>query len=345
MGTLRVAIPSEGALEAPTLELLASCGLAVDRANPRRYTAEIPASPGVEVLFQRSSDITQEVDGESADIGITGLDRYLEYRREGGDSILIYEDLAFGQASLVLAVPEGWLDVTTLADLADLALEFRENGRELRVATKYPRLVRRFLHRHGINYFTLVHAGGGLEAAPVMGYADLIADITASGTTLRENRLRPLRDGLVIASQAAMIGNGGLLGGEPGKLALVRGLLERIEATLRARGFQRVTANIQGESSDAVAQRVMSKRHLAGMQGPTISDVYSDDGRRWFQVQVVVKRTDLIDVVGHFRELGGSGLTVNDAAYVFRARCDAYEALVSNLRERGWLTTGGPAAP
>ncbi|MBI4306578.1 MAG: ATP phosphoribosyltransferase, partial [Chloroflexi bacterium] len=123
MAGLRIAIPSEGALEEPSISLLASCGLPVNRANPRRYTAEISTMPGVEVLFQRSSDITQEVDGESADIGITGLDRYIEYRREGGDSILLYEDLAYGQASLVLAVPDGWLDVTTLADLADLALE------------------------------------------------------------------------------------------------------------------------------------------------------------------------------------------------------------------------------
>jgi ATP phosphoribosyltransferase len=340
MVSLRIAVPSEGALETPTLQLLDSCGLAVDRANPRRYTAEIPALPGVEVLFQRSSDITQEVDGESADIGITGLDRFLEYGREGGDSILIYENLEFGDASLVLAVPDGWLDVTTLADLADLALEFREKGRELRVATKYPRLVRRYLHRHGINYFTLVHAGGGLEAAPLMGYADLIADITASGTTLRENRLRPLRDGVVIASQAAMVGNGRLLGADAKKLGLTRGLLERVEATLRARGFQRVTANIQGESADAVARRVMSKRHLAGMQGPTMSDVYSDDRQRWFQVQVVVKRSDIIEVVDHFRELGGSGLTVNDATYVFRARCEAYDRLVATLRDRGWLSDG-----
>lgn len=341
MTGLRLAIPSEGALETPTLDLLRSCGLSVNRANPRRYTAEIPALPGVEVLFQRSSDITQEVDGESADIGITGVDRFLEYRRESGDSIQLYGDLAFGGASLVLAVPDGWLDVTTLADLADLALEFREKGRELRVATKYPRLVRRYLHRHGINYFTLVHAGGGLEAAPIMGYADLIADITASGTTLRENRLRPLRDGVVIVSQAAMIGNGRLLGANREKLALTRGLLERVEATLRARGFQRVTANIQGESAEAVATRVMSKRHLAGIQGPTISDVYSDDGRRWFQVQVVVKRSDLLQVVDHFRQLGGSGLTVNDATYVFRAKCDAYDRLVEGLRARGWLSDGG----
>lgn len=332
MATLRLTIPSEGALYQPTSEFLRSCGLRVSRASERRYTATIPTLPEVEVLFQRSSDIPREVDDGSADVGLTGHDRFLEYRREGADSLVLFEDLGFGSARLVIAVPDGWLDVTTLSDLGDLALAYRQRGRELRIATKYPRLVSRFLHRHGINYFTLVHASGGLEAAPTMGYADFIADITASGATLRENRLRPLVDGEVIASQASIIGNARLLAESPEKLALTREILERIEGFLRAREFQRVSANIESESEDEVALRVMQKRHLAGIQGPTISKVHTDDGKMWFNVQVVVRKDNLVRAVDHFRSLGGSGITVNEASYVFRARCESYDKLTEALK-------------
>ncbi len=334
MSNLRLAVPSEGALYEPAEQFLRDCGLAVKRASQRRYTAVMPSLPGVDVLYQRSSDIPGEVDDRAADVGITGFDRFLEKRREGGDSLTLYEDLGFGAASLVIAVPDGWLDITSLADLADLALEFRQRGKELRIATKYPRLVSRSLHRRGINFFTLVHASGGLEAAPVMGYADLIADITASGATLRENGLKPLSDGVVRTSQAVLIGNSRLLGDDPEKLAITREILERVEAYIRARDFQRLSANIQGESEEEVAAMVMRERELAGIHGPTISRVYSDDGKMWFGVQLVVQRKDMIRVVDHLRALGGSGITVNEAAYVFRSECESFDALVAALAER-----------
>ncbi|MCH7734281.1 MAG: ATP phosphoribosyltransferase [Chloroflexi bacterium] len=334
MSNLRLAVPSEGALYEPAEQFLRDCGLAVKRASQRRYTAVMPSLPGVDVLYQRSSDIPGEVDDGAADVGITGFDRFLEKRREGGDSLTLYEDLGFGAASLVIAVPDGWLDITSLADLADLALEFRQRGKELRIATKYPRLVSRSLHRRGINFFTLVHASGGLEAAPVMGYADLIADITASGATLRENGLKPLSDGVVRTSQAVLIGNSRLLGDDPEKLAITREILERVEAYIRARDFQRLSANIQGESEEEVAAMVMRERELAGIHGPTISRVYSDDGKMWFGVQLVVQRKDMIRVVDHLRALGGSGITVNEAAYVFRSECESFDALVAALAER-----------
>ena len=108
-------------------------------------------------------------------------------------------------------------------------------------------------------------------------------------------------------------------------------MLERVESSIRARKYQRISANIQGESAEDVAALVMSERELAGIQGPTVSDVYSDDGRKWFNVQVVVGKGELLPAVDHFRGMGGSGITVNEASYVFRARCESYERLMSNL--------------
>jgi ATP phosphoribosyltransferase len=331
VANLRLALPSEGALFDSTGAFLRDCGLGVQRVSDRRYTAVIPALAGVDVLFQRSSDIPGEIDGGSADIGITGLDRFLEIHQEGGDSLVLFEDLGFGSANLVIAVPDGWLDVTSLTDLADLALEFRRRGQNLRIATKYQRLVSRALHTQGIDYFTLVHASGGLEAAPVMGYADLIADISASGTTLRENGLRPLVDGVVCQSQASIIGNRRLLAADEEKLAATREILERVESHLRGTEFQRVSANIEGPSAEQVAETVMSKRQLAGLHGPTIAPVFSDDGKSWFGIQLVVRRSDMIRVVDHLRSLGGSGISVTAVDYVFRAKCDSYIALLDRL--------------
>ena len=329
MTGLRLAIPSDGALYEGTTGFLRDCGLRVDRPNARRYTGTIPSVPGVELLFQRQSDITTEIDGESADLGIVGLDRFLESRLEGGDTRLIYRDIGFGNASLVVAVPNSWLDVTTVDDLADLALDFRERGRQLRIATKYPRLVGRFFSRRGINYFTIVQVNGALEAAPIMGYADLIADITASGATLRENQLRPLIDGVIVESQAAIIGNIRLLAMDDRKVDILRDVLERVEGSLRSHKYSRVAANIRGESAEDVALKVRSKPEVAGIEGPTISPVFSNDGSNWFEVEVIVPKAGLDTAVEHFRSLGGGAVTVGAADYVFRERCEAFEAVES----------------
>ena len=338
MSNLRFALPSTGALYDGTAELLAGCGLAVRRANSRRYTADIPALPGVDVLFQRQSDITTEVDGGSADIGVVGLDRYSESRLERGATVLVHDGLGFGTSRLVIAVPDSWLDVTSMADLADIALEFRAKGRDLRIASKYQRLVKRFLNMNGVNYVSMVSVSGGLEAAPVMGYADIIGDITATGTTLRENGLRILVDGTIIDSQAVIVGNGRALANDPEKLALTRKLLEKIEASLRANRYQRVTGDIQGDSEDEVVRQVMKRRELAGAGGPTISAVHTDNNSSWFTVQVLVQKTDLTEVVNHFRDLGGIGIAATDVQYAYRERCDSYDQLVENLarfRETG----------
>ncbi|HIC68272.1 MAG TPA: ATP phosphoribosyltransferase, partial [Candidatus Latescibacteria bacterium] len=121
MSILRLAIPSDGALYEPTLMFLRACGIGVARSNSRRYTAEIPALPGVTVLFQRGADITLKVEEGSADMGIVGRDRLLEMRRDSGDTAVVIESLGFGHCELVLGVPDAWIDVVSLADLADLA--------------------------------------------------------------------------------------------------------------------------------------------------------------------------------------------------------------------------------
>ena len=262
MSNLRLALPSTGALFEGTSKLFSDCGLGIRRANSRRYTADIPQLPGVDVLFQRQSDITIEIDGGSADIGIVGLDRFYESRLERGETVLIHKDLGFGNSKLVIAVPDAWIDVTSMADLADIALEFRSKGRDLRIASKYQRLVKRFLNQNDVNYVSMVHVSGGLEAAPVIGYADVIADITATGRTLRENDLRILVDGTVIESQSVMIGNARTLANDQEKLQYIRQILGKIDANLRTSDNQSISAKLEGQSQGETTPQPIQQPEL-----------------------------------------------------------------------------------
>ena len=331
METLRLAIPSAGALERGAAQLLADSDAAVSRVNSRRYTAMIPSLPGIEVIYQRQSDITTIVDSGNADLGIVGLDRYLESRLEDGDTLVVAPDLEYGHSSLVIAVPDSWLDITTMYDLSDLSLEFHERGQDLRVATKYPRLAKRFFNRRGINYFSMVAINGALEAAPRIGYADIIADISDTGNTLRENNLRTLVDGVAMTSRAIIVGNAALLAASEEKLALTRLLLERIEARLRSRSYRRVTANVKGESEGDIAEMILASPDLSGMAGPTVSRVYTSDGNRWFAVQIVTHKGDVLRVVDHLRRLGGTGTAVSDLQFLYQSECTLFGKLVENL--------------
>ena len=327
-------MPSDGELYEPSLTFLRSCGIPVHRSNVRRYTAQIPAVPGATVLFQRTADITQKVEEGSAELGVTGLDRFMEYHNEAGPAITIIEDLGFGQCELVLAVPDSWIDVVSFDDLADLALEFRSQGRQLRVATKYPRLVSRYLYSRDLNYFSHVQASGSVEAAPAIGYADIIADLTVSGATLKENHLKTVADGTILSSQACLMGNRELLGKTPARLDQTRIILETLEGHLRADSFYRLTANIRGPSPEAVSASILSRPEMAGLQGPTISRVYNVEEQDWYSVGLVVARDALVDVVQHLRQAGAADISASPVGYLFKDQCQAYATLLESLGER-----------
>jgi len=200
---IRLSLPSKGRLAEDAERLLAACGLSIYKPNPRQYAAPIPALPGLTVLFQRSSDIVVSVRDGSVDLGITGMDVVGEKHGDSNKVLVLHDALGFGHCRLSLAVPEEWESVHTLADLAAHA---RDLDRPLRVGTKFTRLVGSFMARHDIPC-TLIEAEGTLEAAPTIGYADVICDLVSSGQTLRDNRLRPLEDGVIVRSQAALIAN------------------------------------------------------------------------------------------------------------------------------------------
>ena len=326
-GNLRLAISSDGALYEPTQAFLRACGIGVSRSNPRRYTANIPALNGVSVLFQRGADITPKVEDGSADLGIVGLDRYLEMRSESGDTNVVIDDLDFGRCKLVLGVPDSWVDVASLADLADVAMEFRQQGRDIRIVTKYPRLVERFLLRNGINMFSLVASSGTLEAAVAMGFADIIADVSESGVTMRENRLKQISGGAIIKSSACLIGNRRLLRDDAAKLERAKTLVDLMEAYLQSQNYYSVTANMRGEAPEELARRLLDHAEIAGLRGPTISKVYSRDGAGWYAVTVIIQKDNLANAVNRLRQAGSASVTVSHPNYVFNSVCEAHARL------------------
>ena len=317
--SLRLAIPSSGALYEPTMMFLHSCGISVSRSSSRTYAANMPSLPGIEVMFQRMADISMTVEDGNADMGIVGYDRFLETIQEDGNSRVAIENLGFGHCDLVIGVPDSWIDVTSVADLSDLSMEFRETGAVLRIATKFPKLVERFLIKNGINYFSLAHSSGTLEAAPVMGYADIIADISSSGTTLRENRLKTIDGGTIITSDACLISNKASLRDNPFKLNLANQFVDIIDAYLQSRQYYSVTANMRAETPEEVAKCILDNPGISGLRGPTIAKVYTENEEDWFAVTVIVEKARLMETISHLRSIGSSSATVSQLYYVFQA--------------------------
>ncbi len=338
---LRLALPSKGRLETDSVQLLESCGLKIHKPNPRQYQASIPAIPSVLVLFQRPADIVVGVRQGSLDFAIAGLDTIEERKGDDGEIVIIHNALGFGHCSLALAVPESWSEVRSIKDLAEQALVRKQEGRLLRVATKYPVLTKQFLESQSIDA-QLIAAEGTLEVAPSIGYADLICDLVSSGMTLHDNRLRLLEGGQIMRSQACLIANRDSLKTRPQVLSVARELLELFEAHLRAKENYLVFANMRGDSPESIAEQIFTKTRLGGLQGPTISRVIARQGgqeqkgrqdqiENWYDVNVVVPKDQIMRSVKELRSIGGSGVVVSPVSYIFEEEPKRYVELLKTL--------------
>lgn len=327
---LRLSLPSKGRLSEDAINFLAACGFSIYKPNPRQYEASIPALPGVSVLFQRPTDIVISVRNGSVDFGITGLDVLAEHGGPNGAILPIHTALGFGACALNVIVPEAW---TTVSEVADLKQIQAETGRPLRVATQFPNIAAPFFAQRGLSDVAFIEAEGTLEIAPTIGYADLITDLVSSGQTLRDNRLKLLADGQILASQACLIANRAALKENPLALSIARHLLEFIEAHQRAQNNLSIFANLRGESPEAIARLVFSQQTIGGLNGPTISSILRKDNEpNWHALHIVVHRDELFAAINELRAIGGSGVVVAPVTYIFEEEPPRYKAMLEALK-------------
>jgi ATP phosphoribosyltransferase len=355
--TIRLALPGKGALEAATSAFLAECGMRVNRKNPRQYLARISSMPELEVVFQRATDIPALVQDGDAAFGITGYDILAEHRgygheegaeeRDSEDLMVLKRDLEYGHCRLVVAVPETWIDVSNMADLWHLAGYYQEHKRRgLRIATKYPILTGHFLRQHGITHCKLVSPHGALEAAPLTDTADLIVDLTETGTTLRENHLKLLSDGVVIYSQACLIANPRLLRADAQAVRQAEIMLELIEARMAARNRSLLTASLPGENAEAIQLHVKRlNQRLHSLQTDvelrvTSSEAATHEERNcWYTLSGVVgikgeEASRLLALVAILRGAGATDITITPLTYRFREESLSVRMLRERLQRR-----------
>ena len=232
---LSIALPSKGRLKEQTEAWLFDCGfrLEVDGGD-RGYRATIRGLPDVQVQLLSAGDIAAGLDSGDLHLGVTGEDLLRERGDHLDDQVMLLRALGFGRADLVVAAPQSWLDVETMADVEEVAVaHLHRTGRRLRVATKYMVQTRAFFASVGVTDYRIVESSGATEGAPAAGAAEMIVDITTTGATLAANGLKILSDGVILRSQAQLAA-GLTATWTPAQMATVRRLLGVVEARARA---------------------------------------------------------------------------------------------------------------
>ncbi|AXI50457.1 MULTISPECIES: ATP phosphoribosyltransferase [unclassified Sulfitobacter] len=204
--TIKLGVPSKGRLMEKTFEWFAARGITLQRTgSEREYAGAVEGIEGVSLILLSAGEIPRELAAGRIHLGVTGTDLVQEKLALWDQLVAPVEELAFGHADLIIAVPQAWIDVDTLDDLDAAASAFRDkHGFRLRIATKYHRLVREFLRSTGVADYALVDSQGATEGTIKNETAEAIADITSSGETLRANHLKILSDGLILRSQATL---------------------------------------------------------------------------------------------------------------------------------------------
>jgi ATP phosphoribosyltransferase len=202
---MKLGVPSKGRLMEDTAAWFAARGIRLMQTEGREYAGHIEGLPGATLVLLSAADMPRALAEGQIHLGVTGTDLVRDRLPDWQESVAELVPMGFGRADLVLAVPEAWIDVQTVDDLDDTAAAFRAaHGHRLRIATKYHRLVREYLTRHGVADYALVDSQGATEGSVRNATAEAIADITSSGETLRANHLKPLTDGPILASEATL---------------------------------------------------------------------------------------------------------------------------------------------
>jgi ATP phosphoribosyltransferase len=317
-----LAVPSKGRLQENAEAFFARSGLKlVKPRGSREYRGAIAGLPGVEIAYLSASDITTQLGQGAVHFGVTGEDQVREMIADADARVVLIDRLGFGEANVVVAVPQAWIDVRTMADLDDVATAFRAaHDRKMRVATKYVNLTRQFFSQHGIVDYRVVESLGATEGAPAAGTAELIVDITTTGATLQANGLKVLDDGIMLRSEANLIAaKGAVWGAEEREIA--RLILDRIAAQARARQFREVRTRSPKLNEKVLKDAEKRFGVAAPFGGPTSSGMLT----------LHCPPGQVHALASFLREKGAESVTVADIDYVFTRDNPLYAKLEAGL--------------
>ena len=203
---ITIGLPSKGRLKDKAISFFEEKGFKILQSDKERnYFATIENKPNLKIIYLHAKEIIQRMGDGTLDLGISGLDLLNESEKILRDKIIIKNKLNFGKANLVVAVPDDWIDVQTIADLEEVSFDIRsKRNTRLRVATKYPNLTNDFLLSKGVTQYKLIPSLGATETYPFIGSSEIITDITSTGKTLLDNNLRVLKDGNILNSIACL---------------------------------------------------------------------------------------------------------------------------------------------
>jgi ATP phosphoribosyltransferase len=317
-----LAVPSKGRLQENAEAFFARAGLKLAKPRgAREYRGAIVGLPGVEVAYLSASDITTQLGLGAVHFGVTGEDQIREAFTDAETRVVLIDKLGFGEANVVVAVPQAWIDVRTMADLDDVATAFRvTHDRKMRVATKYVNLTRNYFSANGIIDYRIVESLGATEGAPAAGTAEMIVDITTTGATLAANGLKVLDDGVMLRSEANLIASRGAeWGAEEREIA--RLILDRIAAQGRARAFREVRTRAPGIDDATLAEAKRQFGVAAPFGGPTSSGM----------ITLHCPPANVHGLAGFLRDKGAESVTVADIDYVFTRENPLYARLEAGL--------------
>lgn len=311
---LVLAVPSKGRLQENAMAFFARAGLAFSQQRgERNYRGAINGLADVEVAFLSASEIVTQLASGAAHMGITGEDLVREQIGDVDAVVEMLTPLGFGQANVVVAVPQAWIDVSNMADLDDIAEDMRQShGRKMRVATKYINLTRRFFATHGVSDYRIVESLGATEGAPAAGTAEIVVDITTTGSTLAANALKVLDDGVILASEATLVASMKAPWGPRAKLA-ARAILTRIAAEEEGRNLREIWARLS--LSDMRFADTIETRHGARLPFGLVASADQDGGA---VVTIHCPSKAVFALVDDLTAAGATDVTVRSLDYVFR---------------------------
>jgi ATP phosphoribosyltransferase len=320
---LVLAVPAKGRLQENAEAFFARAGLTlVKPRGARDYRGTIAGLDGVEIAYLSASEITSQLAAGAVHMGVTGEDLVREMIDDADKRVVLIEPLGFGFANVVVAVPQAWIDVRTMADIDDVATAFRQHhGRKMRVATKYVNLTRGFFAEHGVIDYRIVESSGATEGAPAAGTAEMIVDITTTGTTLAANGLKIVEDGTMLRSQANLVAARGAQWSEQEK-SLARVILDRIAAQARARAFREVRARFANGNNSVTATAKERFGAEDPFGGPTVSGL----------ITLHCPPDQVYALTNFLRENGAEAVAVADLDYVFSRGTPLYAKFESALR-------------